>query len=391
MGDPMSKAVLTLTLPQRVEWGPGAMTRVAAAVDALGATEVFVVTDATVAVAGHLERLLAVLPPSVRATVYDRVEPEPTVAAVGQAAEALSAVKDVDVLVSLGGGSVIDTAKNAGVLALNGDALSDYEDGAEPARAIVRVLPHIAVPTTAGTGSEATAWAVFVDPARRLKNAIYDPRLVPVVAVLDPELTVSVPPAVTAGTGMDALTHAMEAFVSRQANPVSDALALQAVELVALHLRRAVAEGADLEARAGMLLASFLAGAAFSNSSCGLVHTLSETLGGFYRLPHGTTNGVLLAPVMEFNARSCAARSARLGGALAGAPDADAGAAVRSLAADIGLPRSLAELGVPRGDLSALAEAAFEWANDAGNPRDVTLDQVHGLLERALEPRTERA
>ena len=387
----MSEAILTLTLPQRVEWGPGAVTRVADAVNALEAARAFVVTDAAVVAAGHVERLLAVLPPAVRTTVYDGVEPEPTVAAVEQAADALRAAKDVDVIVSLGGGSVIDAAKNAGVLALNGGSLTDYEDGADPARTIDRVLPHIAVPTTAGTGSEATAWAVFVDPARRLKNAVYDPRLVPIVAVLDPELTVSVPPAVTAGTGMDALTHAMEAFVSRLANPATDALALQAVELVALHLRRAVTEGGDLEARAGMLLASFLAGAAFSNSSCGLVHTLSEALGGFYRLPHGITNGVLLAPVMEFNAPACAARSARLGAALAGVPDAGAGAAVRSLAADIGLPRSLAELGVPRGDLTALAAAAFEWANDAGNPRDVTLDQVHGLLERAVEPRTERA
>jgi len=387
----MSEPILTLTLPQRVEWGAGALARVADAVARLGAVHVFVVSDQAVARAGHLERLLAVLPAGVHATVFDHVEPEPTTVVVGQAAEALRAAEGVDVLVSLGGGSVMDTTKNAAVLALNGGVLCDYEDGADPARPITHVLPHIAVPTTAGTGSEATAWAVFVDPARRLKNAVYDSRLVPFMAILDPELTVSVPPGVTAGTGMDALTHAMEAFVSRLANPVTDALALQAVELVALHLRRAVAEGADLEARAGMLLASFLAGAAFSNSSCGLVHTLSEALGGFYRLPHGLTNGVLLAPVMAFNAPSCAARYARLGTAVTGVADADAADAVRGLAADIGLPRSLAELGVRPADLPALAAAAFEWANDAGNPRDVTLDQVRGLLEHASEPGKDRA
>ncbi len=190
---------------------------------------------------------------------------------------------------------------------------------------------------------------------------------------------------------MDALTHAVEAFVSRLANPATDALALQAVELVALHLRRAVEDGADLEARSGMLLASFLAGAAFSNSSCGLVHTLSEALGGFYRLPHGVTNGVLLAPVMAFNAPSCAARYARLGTALTGMAGADAAEAVRSLAADIRLPRSLGELGVARDDVPALTAAAFVWANDAGNPRDVTAEQIHELLERAVDPRRERA
>ena len=387
----MNQPIQTLTLPQRVEWGAGAVTRVADAVTAVGAAHVFVVSDAAVAQAGHLERLLAVLPASTRATVYDRVEAEPTTEAVEQAADALGAADDVDALVSLGGGSVIDTAKNAGVLALNGGALRDYEDGADPARAISRVLPNIAVPTTAGTGSEATAWAVFVDPARRLKNAIYDPRLVPVAAILDPALTVSVPPDVTAGTGMDALTHAVEAFVSRLANPATDALALQAVSLAALHLRRAVDESADLEARAGMLLASFLAGAAFSNSSCGLVHTLSEALGGFYRLPHGVTNGVLLAPVMAFNAPSCAARYARLGTALTGVAGADAAEAVRSLAADIRLPRSLGELGVARADLPALTAGAFVWANDSGNPRDVTAEQIHELLEHAVDPRRERA
>lgn len=387
----MSEAVLTLTLPQRVEWGSGAAVRIADALVRLGAAHVFVVSDKAVAEAGHLERLLGVLPAAVRATVYDHVEPEPTVVAVEHAADALRAAEGVDALVSLGGGSVMDTAKNAAVLALNGGALSDYEDGADPSRPIARTLPHIAVPTTAGTGSEATAWAVFIDPARRLKNAVYDPQLIPVMAVLDPEFTISMPPGVTAGTGMDALSHAVEAFVSRLANPATDALALKAVQLVAEHLRRAVTEGTDLKARAGMLLASFLAGAAFSNSSCGLVHTLSETLGGFYRLPHGVTNGVLLAPVMAFNAPSCAARYARLGTALTGLADADAGDAVRSLAADIGLPHSLSELGVPTGDLPALAAAAFEWANDAGNPRDVTLDQVHRLLERTIDTGREGA
>ena len=387
----MADVVHTLTLPRQVEWGPGAVSRVAGTVTALGAARVFVVSDAAVARAGHVGRLLEILPAGVRVAVYDEVEPEPTTAVVQKAADALSAAGDVDVLVSLGGGSVIDTAKNAGVLALNGGGLSDYEDGADPERAIAVVLPHIAVPTTAGTGSEATGWGVFVDPVRRFKTGINDPRLVPGVAILDPDLTVTVPPEVTAGTGMDALTHAAEAYLSRLASPATDALALQAVELAAKYLRRAVRDGGDVEAREGMLLASFLAGAAFSNSSCGLVHTLSEAIGGFYRVPHGTTNGVLLAPVMEFNASSCAARYARLGVALTGDATADAAVAIRRLAADIDLPRSLDTLGVPRGDLPELAGAAYQWANDGGNPRDVSLDQVQSLLEGALEPRGERA
>jgi alcohol dehydrogenase class IV len=377
-----------LRLPALTEWGEGVVARAGDLAAALGGTRAFVLSDSGVAAAGHLERLLGALPPGMATYAYDAVEPEPTVAVVEAAAEAL-AVSGADVVISLGGGSVIDTAKNAIVLALNGGTLQDYEDGEDPRRPIERVLPHLAVPTTAGTGSEATAWAVFVDPGRRLKNALYDGRLVPGAVLLDPRLTISLPPAVTAGTGMDALTHAVEAYVSRHATPATDGLALHAAELAARHLPAAVADGGDLEARTGMLLASFFAGAAFSNSSCGLVHTLSEALGGFYRVPHGVTNGVLLPAVMEFNAPSCADRYARLAAAMAAGSDAAAIAAVRALSSRIGLPRSLCDLGVPERELPAVADAAFAWANDSGNPRDITRAELEALLRRACRPQKE--
>jgi alcohol dehydrogenase class IV len=397
-GDALSGPICTLHLPQQTEWGAGATERARDAIAGLGAAHAFVVADPAVAAAGHLERLIAALRPATRLTVFGDVEPEPTVAAIDDAAGALRSTGDVDVVVTVGGGSAIDTAKCAIVLALNGGALSQYADGVEQPRDITRVLPHVALPTTAGTGSEATAWAVFVDPGRHSKDAVFDRRLVPAVAILDPELTSTVPPAVTAGTGMDALTHAIESYVSRLATPVTEALALEAVALVRRHLRRAVADGTDMEARTGMLLASFMAGVAFSNSSCGLVHTLSEALGGLYRVPHGTTNGVLLAPVMALNAPACEERFARLASALtaeaaaSGSHDgAAAVAAVRDLAADIGLPASLSDLGVPRVDLPAVSAAAFEWANDSGNPRDVTIEQIRELLDEAYGPGTETA
>jgi alcohol dehydrogenase class IV len=380
-----------LRLPAHTEWGEGVLARVGELVVSLGAGRVFVVSDAGVAAAGHLERLVASLPSRMAAVVHDRVEPEPTVAVVEEAAGALAAAAS-DVVVSLGGGSVIDTAKNAIVLALNGGDLSEYEDGADPMRPIDRVVPHLAIPTTAGTGSEATAWAVFVDPGRRIKTALLDERLIPAAVLLDPELTVSLPAEVTAGSGMDALSHAAEAYVSQYATPASDALALEAAALAARHLPTAVANGLDLEARMGMLLASFLAGAAFSNSSCGLVHTLSEALGGFYRLPHGATNGVLLPTVMAFNAPSCAERYGRLAEAMAAGAGAPAAiAATHSLRDQIGLPGSLDELGVPGHELSAVADAAYEWANEAGNPREIARDELEALLRRAYGPRKEDA
>jgi alcohol dehydrogenase class IV len=387
----MSAGHHVLHLPPRTEWGDGVVARAGELCATLDAHRVLVVTDEAVAAAGHLERLLASLPRHLDAAVHGHVEAEPTVAVVEAAADALSA-SAADVVVSLGGGSVIDTAKNAIVLALNGGTLDEYEDGADPARPIERVLPHLAIPTTAGTGSEATDWAVFVDPERRLKNALRDARLIPAAALLDPGLTVSLPPRITAGTGMDALTHAVEAYVSRYASPATDALALEAATLAARHLPAAVENGWDQDARMGMLLASFLAGAAFTNSSCGLVHTLSETLGGFYRVPHGVTNSVLLPAVMEFNAPSCPQRFARLGAAMGrGHADGAAIAAVRDLGARVGLPSSLAELGVPGHELTAVADVAFEWANDGGNPRDITRDGLEALLRRAHGPMKEDA
>jgi len=389
----MSDDIVTLCLPKRTYAGAGAVTRAAEAARELGARSLFVFTDRTLVATGALDRLVATLTAeSLTVTVFDDTEPEPTVAAVGRAAESLRCAADADLLVSLGGGSVIDTAKCANVLALNGGALTDYEDGAAAAREITRLLPHVVIPTTAGTGSEATVWAVFVDPQRRLKNGICDPRLIADVAILDPALTTTLPPRVTAGTGMDALTHAIEASVSRYASPLTDALAAQAVALIGRSLPRAVVAGDDVEARADMLLGSFLAGAAFSNSSCGLVHTLSEALGGFFRTPHGVTNGLLLAPVMEFNRSAAPERFAQLAAGLGvdvtGLTTDEAGrgavVAVRQLVADIGLSESLRDLGVGRDDLAALADAAAEWAGDSGNPRDADRAQLLALYEEAF-------
>ena len=323
------------------------------------------------------------------AVIFADVEPEPTVDVIDAAAAALADAAPADVVLSLGGGSVIDTAKAAMVVALNGGTVVDYEDGAEEPRPIQALLPHVCIPTTAGTGSEATGWAIFVDEARRYKNGVFDPRLVADVVILDAALTVSLPPVPTAGSGMDALTHAVEAAVSLFGNPATEALALQAVRLIAPALPRAIAAGDDLAARHDLLLASFLAGMAFSNSSCGIAHSLAESLGGFYRMPHGIANALVLPDVMAFNAGAAPHQLAlvaqALGAGAAGLTDeeaaAAAAAAVRRLRDGLPLPRALRDLGVPREDLPALAAAAAAVAPESGNPKDASEQQLLALLE----------
>jgi alcohol dehydrogenase class IV len=381
-------AAFTLHLPRRVHVGTGSLARLRDALGELSARSVFLVTDAALVRLGLVDELLRALAPgALRVKVFDEIESEPRIACIEGAAAALAAAAPVDALISLGGGSVIDVAKCANVVAGNGGAVTDYEAGAADPRQIATLLPHIAVPTTAGTGSEATAWAVFIDPERGVKNAIFDPRLVAELAILEPGLTVTLPPLVTAGTGMDALTHAIEAYVSVLANPFTKALAATAIKLIARNLTAAVADGHDLAARTDMLQASFLAGAAFSNSSCGLVHTLSEAIGGVYRTPHGITNAVLLPTVMAFNLEAepaaYAAIATFLAAAAAGSSEREAAessvVAVRDLATAIGLPCSLAELGVGADAIPALAEAAALWADESGNPRQADQQQLAEL------------
>jgi alcohol dehydrogenase len=378
--------IAALRLPAATWTGVGSLSRAADVARELGARRAFVFTDAAIVAAGHVERLRAALSRACEVKVFDDIGAEPTTDIVARAALALSAVGDIDLMVSLGGGSVIDTAKCAALVACNGGTILDYEDTGQATVNAERFLPHLAIPTTAGTGSEATLWAVFVDPKRRCKTAAGDPRLVPDAAILDARLTVSMPPSVTAATGMDALTHAVEAFLSVCATPVTDALAVRAMALIAGALPRAVDEGSDIAAREAMLYASYLAGAAFSNGSLGICHSLSEALGGVARLPHGLANALLLPAVMEFNATAAPGRMAQVATMLGatGKTGVPAAGAVRALRHRIGLADSLAEAGVARTYLSAAAATAIQWANNSGNPRTVTEEDLLELLEASF-------
>lgn len=321
--------------------------------------------------------------------VFRRVEPEPYLDNAEEAA-ALGREIEADIVVAIGGGSAMDTAKAAAILITN-------EGKAEDFVGLNRVkrpgLPTIMVPTTAGTGAEVTFTAVFTNRLTKAKGGINSPYLFPNLALLDPELTLSLPADVTAATGMDALTHAVESVTGRAATVFTEALALAAIRLIGANLRRAVFHGNDLQARENMLLGSILGGMALADAGVGACHALAYPLGGNYRIPHGLANAMLIPHVMEFN-RPAAERAMHLvaqsfGEPVNGLPVAKAAAAaveaVGILCGDIGIPSSLSQVGVPRADIPILIEAALKVTRPVeNNPRLLGEPEARAIYERAF-------
>lgn len=295
-------------------------------------------------------------------------------------------------MIAIGGGSVLDTAKGANILLSLGGSLVDDYSGAQT---ITRPLnPLIAIPTTAGTGSEVTEAIVIRDETSGAKLTFVDEHLLPTLAILDPELTVSMPPKITAATGMDALTHAIEAMASIQRAPASDALALQAISLIFENLLTAVKEPKDIAARGAMLTAASLAGIAFDHAKVGVVHAVAHTVGGMFHIHHGTANSIFLPYGMEYNfAQACSvyARMAAAVGAVRKSEEENARQmiqAVRRLQSDLeaasGLPQRFSAFKVTRKDLPTVAEAAVEDGASFQNPRPVEADALLPFLEQAL-------
>lgn len=300
-------------LPTRIEYGIGIHQRIPDFLQELGVQRILIITDPGVSKLPWFARMTSLLlRKGYLMEVFDGVEPNPKDRNVEEAAKAARRL-GAEGLLAIGGGSPLDCAKVASILAEYGGNPRDYEDRS---RIGPHPLPIIAIPTTAGTGSEVTFGAVITDTKARFKYTVKSPSIAPKVALIDPELTLSMPPALTASTGMDALTHAIEAYTSRVAEPIADACALHAAELIAKHLPRAVLDGKDLEARSAMLLGSLLAGIAFSHADVGAVHCIAEALGGMYDLPHGVCNAVCLPYVMEYCLEANVNRYARLGWAM---------------------------------------------------------------------------
>ncbi|WP_409287094.1 L-threonine dehydrogenase [Pseudomonas guariconensis] len=360
-----------------------------AAIAGFGLRKALIVTDPGLVKAGVAERIAGMLAMrDIDSVVFDGAKPNPSIANV-EAGLALLRQARCDCVVSLGGGSPHDCSKGIALCATNGGHISDYE-GVD--RSSKPQLPLIAINTTAGTASEMTRFCIITDEARHVKMAIVDRNVTPILSVNDPALMVGMPQSLTAATGMDALTHAIEAYVSTAATPITDACALKAITLISDNLRQAVADGGDLKARENMAYAQFLAGMAFNNASLGYVHAMAHQLGGFYDLPHGVCNAVLLPHVQRFNAQVSAARLrdvAKAMGVKVCALDAEQGAgaaisAIEHLAAAIGIPAGLAELGAKVEDVPLLAANALKDACGLTNPRPASQAQIEAIFKAAF-------
>ena len=287
--------------PTKVVYGIGVVSALSGPLARFGKRRALLVTDGILLKAGPVDKAKAGFADTQVeiAAIFDKVPPNSTTDAVTACAEAAKE-HGCDMIVAVGGGSVIDTAKVANLLAVKGGELADHQ-GAYLLDPNEYLLPFVAIPTTAGTGSEVTKVAVIFDPENEVKLPFAEEQFLPDLAVLDPEMTVSMPPRLTAATGMDALTHAIEAYVDKEWSPASDALALHALRLISDNILQACAKPDDLRARGAMLAGSFLAGVAFSHSMVGMAHGISHALGGVYHIPHGIANALVLPGVMEFN------------------------------------------------------------------------------------------
>ena len=374
--------------PTKIISGIGSTAEIIKELNDLYAKKVLLITDPGLVQAGVAQQVVEMLKQAaVEVEIFDAVEPDPSIQVATKAAEMAKNVK-ANVLIALGGGSAIDTAKSAALLVTNGGYLKDY---AGVNKVIKPILPLIAVPTTAGTGSEVTIFAVMSDPEKQEKFTISGALIAPAVAVLDPLLTLKLPPSVTAFTGMDALTHAIEAFTSSIAQPATDALALSAIKLILKHLPVAVGRGDNVKARDGMLQASLLAGIAFNNAFLGLAHAIASPLGGHFHVPHGLANAVMLPYVMEYNLPTAVRRYAEIGRALGlqavgDTPRAVAEktvAAITQLARDINIPEKLSNIGAKEELLPLVARDALKSIQLKFNVRNASEKEILALLQKA--------
>lgn len=374
--------------PTEVVYGLGAVASVGDITARYSRDRLFLLSDPGVVAAGLLDRVADRLRTAgLSWQLFAEIEANPSVETVERAFAAYRAAEAEAILV-VGGGSSMDVAKAVGILATNGGRITDYE-GAE--RVGTPVPPIIGIPTTAGTASEVTVFCVITDRARKFKFSCRSAKLAMRQAIMDPELTVSMPPALTAAVGMDTLTHAIESYVSRLAYPLTEALSLGAIELVHQHLERAVHEGGNIAARGGMLMACWMAGLAFTQARLGNVHAMAHPVGGHFDVPHGVANAIILPTVMDYNASTDPARFAaiaeRLGHRGSGKVAQDAAAAVtlvRQLAERIGIPGSLGAVNVPRAGIPVLAADAMQSGNIATNPRPTTYEDMLGLFDRCM-------
>lgn len=379
-----------LYMPTKVECGVGLSKKTGAYLKEFSPKNVLIVTDRGIIDAGLLDGIKQSLEnEQIGYTIFDDVEPNPSAEVVDKGLNVLTE-NGCDVVLAVGGGSSIDTAKAVAVMATNEGNILDYEGvGLIPNRS----LPVVAIPTTAGTGSEVTASTIITNKETLFKAAIISPHLFPTLAILDPELTIRCPQSITAATGMDALTHAIESYTSKTATPISEALALHAIKLIAKNIKKAYFVATDLESRENMLVASMMAGYAFSQSRLGNVHAISHSFGGVFNIAHGIANATLLPFVMKFNLPACPDKmkdiAIALGEDVTGLSDEEAGEralrAVVRLNEALNIPNNIKDLGVTLDRLPQLVNDSMRSGNVHVNPRLTTAKDIQLIIEKAYD------
>ncbi|WP_417172716.1 lactaldehyde reductase [Alistipes finegoldii] len=384
-------AVNRIILNETSYFGAGARRMLADEFRGRGYVRAFVVTDKDLIRFGVAGKVTGVLDEAgIAYEIFSDLKPNPTVKNVQAGVEAFRR-SGADAIVAIGGGSAMDTAKAVGIIAANpafGDVVS-LEGTAPTAN---RSVPVFALPTTAGTAAEVTINYVITDEANTKKMVCVDPKDIPTIAIIDAELMAAMPRGLTAATGMDALTHAIEGYITKGAWTLTDMFELKAVELIARWLPAAVENGADTEAREGMAVAQYIAGMGFSNVGLGLVHGMAHPLGAFYDIPHGVANALLLPYVMQYNMESSLVKFGDVARAMgvdtAGMDTRQAAQAavdaVRALAVRVGIPQRLSSLGVREEDLPRLAASALADVCTPGNPRDTSAEEILALYREAF-------
>jgi lactaldehyde reductase len=384
-------AIKRIILNEMSYYGAGSRSVLADEIKKRGFKKVFIVTDKDLLKFGVVEKVTSVLDAAkIEYTIFSNVKQNPTVAQVKEGVVAFS-ISGADAIVAIGGGSPIDTAKGIGIIS-NNPEFADVVSLEGVADTKNKSIPIIALPTTAGTAAEVTINYVITDEENVKKMVCVDPNVIPVLSIVDAELMLSLPPSLTAATGMDALTHAIEGYITKGAWEMSDMFELKAIEMIAKHLPVVVKNPSDVVARDGMAVAQYIAGMGFSNVGLGLVHGMAHPLGAYYDIPHGVANALLLPIVMEYNTESSIAKYVDIARAMGikvdhlSLEDAAQAAvdAVKNLAIEVGIPEKLELLNVKEEDLERLSQSAFEDVCTPGNPREVKLGDILELYKKAF-------
>lgn len=374
-------------LPSKIRYGIGMIRCLGEELRLLQAKKVMIITDKGLVNAGLVSKLIELVQAEgLNYIIYDDIEANPKDHNVESAAE-VAREQAIDTVIAFGGGSPIDAAKAVVVLAKQGGEVKDYQGKGKIKE---DCIPLITIPTTAGTGSEVTFSSVITDTKEKFKFTIKSPAIAAKVAIIDPELTLSVPPLVTAATGIDALTHAIEGYTANCTEPIAEAVGLYAVEYIANHIVEAVKNGANLEARDHMMMGSLLAGLSFSHADVASVHCMAEALGSLYDAPHGMCNAILLPYVMEYNLPAAEYKYARVARAMGIDEPDDRKAAIKGidhikkLSREIGLP-GIKVLNIHQDDFMLLAEMSVKNGSNDSNPRAITRDDYIRLFQQAYD------